>query len=272
MNKVVKEKKDLTFLEWSKIRQSSGTAGSFLKSYMNYDNKKIYFKLSDYNNIEGIVGHECINEIIIDRLLTILGVEHLNYFLINADILINDNIVNTYICASYDFKKNGESKIAFDTFYELKKEKNENVFMFCERFDMIDYIYQMIVIDYIIMNRDRHGANIEILYDKKNNKYRVAPLFDHGLSLLCKTKDEDLSLIDVMNEKITNSFIGTRFLLDNLKLIPKEKMPRLNKLLITHKEIIFKDLEDIISKQRIEKIWEMIWKRVKYYETLCNQK
>ena len=57
MNQIINEIKDLTFLEWSKIRESSGTAGSFLKSYMNYNNSKIYFKLSDYNKIDVIIVH-----------------------------------------------------------------------------------------------------------------------------------------------------------------------------------------------------------------------
>ena len=49
---------------------------------------KTYCKLSDYDEIKGVVGHECVNEIIVDRLLEILGVEHLNYRLIHADVYI----------------------------------------------------------------------------------------------------------------------------------------------------------------------------------------
>lgn len=41
MDRVIKEQKDFTFLDWSKIRESSGTAGSFFKSYMKYQEKKI---------------------------------------------------------------------------------------------------------------------------------------------------------------------------------------------------------------------------------------
>ena len=77
-------------LEWSKFRESSGTAGSFLKSYMMIENQIIYFKLSNYNYIDGVIGHECVNEIIVDRLLHILGIEHLKYYLINANIIIDE--------------------------------------------------------------------------------------------------------------------------------------------------------------------------------------
>ena len=45
---------------------------------------------------------------------------------------------------------------------------------------------------YLILNRDRHGANIEVLRNSRKKTVRLAPLFDHGLSLLC-----NLSLIHI---------------------------------------------------------------------------
>ena len=77
--KVIVEKQDLTYLKWSHARNSSGTAGTFLKSQSVVSGEKIYYKLSGFDSEKGIVGHECVNEIIVDRLLTILGVEHLEY-------------------------------------------------------------------------------------------------------------------------------------------------------------------------------------------------
>ncbi|MBQ2503988.1 MAG: hypothetical protein II528_06660, partial [Lachnospiraceae bacterium] len=84
--RVIREKQDLTYLKWSHVRNSSGTAGTFLKSEEVRDGKKIYYKLSNFDLEQGVVGHECINEIIVDRLLTLLQVEHLHYELIHADI------------------------------------------------------------------------------------------------------------------------------------------------------------------------------------------
>lgn len=40
----------------------------------------------------------------------------------------------------------------------------------------------MFLFDYLICNRDRHGANIEVL--QKGENYRLAPIFDNGLSFL----------------------------------------------------------------------------------------
>ena len=113
---IVMETQDLTYLKWSHIRSSSGTAGTFLKSESEIAGKKIYYKLSNFDSVNGVIGHECINEIIVDRLLTLLGVEHLPYELIHADIEVEGKLYNTFLCASEDFKKRGESKMALDDY------------------------------------------------------------------------------------------------------------------------------------------------------------
>lgn len=155
---IVKEKQNLTYLSWAKIRNSSGTAGSFLKSYSEINGKKVYYKLSNYDTYKGIIGHECVNEIIVDRLLTILGIEHLSYSLIHADIFLNDNAYETYLCASDDFKDANESKIALDAYYQTERLEGEAPLDFCIRKGWEEYIYQMLVVDYLILNRDRHGT------------------------------------------------------------------------------------------------------------------
>ena len=115
---IIHEKQDLTHLSWSLIRSSSGTAGSFLKATTEFGGQKIYYKLSNFDSVNGVVGHECANEIIADRLLTVLGVDHLHYQLIHADIDVQGRTLETYLCASEDFKQRGEDKVALDVFYE----------------------------------------------------------------------------------------------------------------------------------------------------------
>ena len=102
--KVITEKQDLRYLNWSKARSSSGTAGTFLKSEEVLGGKKTYYKLSNFDSVNGIIGHECVNEIIVDRLLTILGVEHLEYQLLHAEIEIENKVYDTWLCKSEDFK------------------------------------------------------------------------------------------------------------------------------------------------------------------------
>jgi hypothetical protein len=273
MRQIITEKQDMTYLSWSKIRHSSGTAGSFLKSYSELGGKKTYYKLSNFDSVRGVIGHECVNEIVVDRLLDILGIEHLHYQLIHADIRISGQPYEVYLCASEDFKQPGESKIALDAYYELEKREGETPLSFCIRNGWEDYIYPMLVIDFLILNRDRHGANIEVLRNSRKKTIRLAPLFDHGLSLLFNCMSDDaVAKYDVMEDKLTNNYIGSRSTWDNLKQIPPDRMPKLNPLKESDREILLADLDGVISQTLQDKIWDMIWKRWCAYEDFCHSR
>ena len=262
--------KNMTHLHWSHSRKSSGTSGTLLKSQQKINGEKFYYKLSNYDIELGIVGHECINEIIVDRLLTILGVEHVSYELIHAIVRIDGEEHKTYICKSKDFKNAGESKCALDIYYQINKNKNEDKYDFCKNRGWSKHIDTMLTIDYIILNRDRHGANLEVLANPKKQTLRIAPLFDHGLSLLCSCRsEEEISKFNVGEDKPCNNFLGSRSTYDNLKYINKQNDVFKNTLKKSDKDLLFKGLEDTISAVHLEKIWQMIWKR---YENFCNTK
>ena len=262
-------KQDLTFLKWSHIRNSSGTAGTFLKSESSLNGRKTYYKLSNVDPEKGVVGHECINEIIVDRLLTILGVEHLSYDLINADIEINGKVFPAYLCASEDFKKKGESKAALDDYYRINALPGENPYDFCKRNGWQKYIDEMIAVDYIILNRHRHGANIEILRNARAKTIRIAPLFDHGLSLLFNCdSDEKATVYDILEDKRCQNFIGSSSCHDNLSLITDKKNVFKGELVQTDKAVLFEGLDGILSQTFIDTIWNMIYERYKIYESL----
>ncbi len=267
--KVIREKQDLTYLKWSHVRNSSGTAGTFLKSESTINGKKNYYKLSNFDSERGVVGHECVNEIIVDRLLTILGVEHLSYELVYADIEVDNRIYSTYLCSSFDFKNRGESKLAMDDFYRSNSEKGESHYEFCVRQGFEQYINQMIALDFIILNRDRHGANIEILRNARAHTIRVAPLFDHGLSLIytCMT-DKDAEGFDIMDDKKCKNFIGSYSCLENLKLIKRPKEVFAGKLSLGDRDYLFSDLDGVLSDVFLDKIWNMIYERYLIFESL----
>ena len=128
---LTKEKQDLTYLSWSVYRNSSGTAGSFLKAYSELGGTKTYYKLSNFDKARGVIGHECVNELIVDRLLTILGIPHLPYQLIHADVSVDGRTHEVYLCASEDFKAKSESKTALDAYKELEATPDESALDFC---------------------------------------------------------------------------------------------------------------------------------------------
>lgn len=270
--KIIHDIQDLTYLSWTKIRNSSGTAGSFLKAYDDFGKRKKYYKLSNYNLGEGIVGHESVNEIIVDRLLTLLGIPHLDYNLIHASIVLDDKNLDTYVCMSEDFKEQGESKIALDAYFQAERNTGENLLDFCIRQGWEEHIYQMLVVDYLILNRDRHGANIEVLRNKRKKTIRLAPLFDHGLALVFSCMDEEtLQKFDVLSDLRVQCCVGSNSALSNLKIIPKNGRPVINSLKETDEAVLMEGLEDILPKPWRDKIWLMIWKRWLVYESICNQ-
>ena len=270
-NKVIREKKDLSYLSWSKYRHSSGTAGSFLKAYSDISGAKTYYKISAYDTMMGVIGHESVNEIIVDRLLTVLGIHHVSYRLIHADIVIDDKCVETYVCCSEDFKLPGERKLPFDAFFQQWRNTDESPVDFCSRMGWQDEIDAMLLTDYLILNRDRHGANLEVLKATDNQHVRLAPLYDHGVSLIfsCLTK-EDVEKYDVLEDKPVQSFVGSRSTLENLKLIKSNPVSRT--LSPQDKGFILYDLDGVLPKAWLDKIWEMIQERWKHYEDMQNKR
>ena len=272
LNQIIHELQDMTYLSWAEIRNSSGAAGSFLKAYEDSVDGKTYFKLSDYDAWKGIVGHECVNEIIVDRLLTILGISHLPYQLIHAKVLIDQKEYETWLCASRDFKQRGESKIALDAYYQAESMPNESPMDFCIRCGWESAVYEMLAVDYLILNRDRHGANMEVLRNQRKKTIRLAPLFDHGLSLLSRCESTEAMLReDVMADKPVQCFVGSRSSWENLRLIPQDRWPRLHPLTENDRTVLLEGLSEALDQQWLDRIWEMIWKRWQAYEDLCNQ-
>ena len=274
MNQIIHNVQDMTHLSWSLIRNSSGTAGSFLKSQEITPDGKLYYKLSRYDKFDGVIGHESINEIIVDRLLTLLDIPHLNYHLIHADILVDNKPIRTWVCASYNFRQRGEKKHEIDDYYILyRNSSKETPLEFCVRNGWSEYIYQMLVVDYLILNRDRHGANIEVLENRYRRTVRLAPLFDHGVSLLgtCLTKEE-LDKTDVMEDKAVQCFVGSRSAWDNLGLIPKDQFPMIKPLREIDRNILLDGLEEALDSLWLDRIWEMIWRRWQSYEDFRNQR
>lgn len=270
---IIYEKQDLRKLSWERISSAGWIGGSFLKA-VDFQKKPFrYYKLSSCDSTKGIVGHECVNELIADRLLNILGIPHVHYQLVNASIKLENKILDTWLCVSEDFRKKEESKIAFDTFYELEKKGGETPLSFCVRNGWEDQVYEMLLVDFLILNRDRHGANLEVVKNNQTKEFYLAPLFDHGLSLLFSChSDLEMRNYSVLEDKPVQCFLGSCSTVKNLDLIPKDKYPRVNPLQKKHKADIFAGLEQVMPPCYMEKVWEMIWKRWEIYEGFYNQR
>ena len=268
---IVAETQDLRHLTWSKIRHSSGTAGSFLKATETFQGKKYYYKLSCFDAFQGIVGYECVNEIVADRLLAKLRIPHLSYDLIHARIRVEEKEYVTWLCRSEDYKMQGESKIALDTFYQMERRSEESPLAFCLRMGWADYIYQMLTVDFLILNRDRHGANIEVLRNREKKTMRLAPLFDHGLSFFFSAREEkELKQIDPLEDKKVQCFVGSSSATQNLQLIPKDWNGFPGVLTAEDRDFVLRDLENVAFLGYMDALWDMLWIRWQYYESIFH--
>lgn len=270
---IIVEKQDMRYLDWAVRKMSPGTPGCFLKAYEGESGKRIYYKLSNYDSYRGVFGHESVNELIVSRVMDVLGIPHVVYRLIHAEVLIDGKEIETWVSASDDFRKESEEKLAFDLYYDLNKTKGESPLDFAVRNGWGLYIYQMLAVDYLVANRDRHGSNLEVLR-AEDGSVRMAPLFDQGVSLLFSTYGNEQRVLqaDVMEDFPVNNYIGAKSLEYNLSLIPSSFDLNINPLREQDRNYIFYGIEHAISQAHMDKLWEMLWKRWCFFETVRNQK
>ena len=74
----------------------------------------------------------------------------------------------------------------------------------------------------------------------------------------------------MLEDRAVNDFIGSKSLEYNLRFIPKGENFFAGELKAKDKEKILKNLDGILPKEHLEKIWEMIWERWKKYVEVCN--
>ena len=258
---------DLTYLEFESKSYSQNTYGCFLKSFEIKDGIKYYYKVSNYDMYRNVFGYESINEYIVSRLLDVLKIEHLKYDLVYARIRVDNKEFNTYISVSEEFKSINERKEPFDNYYYVNRIDNESPIDFIIRLGFKEYLYKMFFVDYVIFNRDRHGANVEILISE-NGSIRLSPFFDHGLSLLLSDYNNEIyvNAYDIFKSEPTNSFFGIISTYENLKFIENKNIIDNYTLTFNDFEYIFKNLNSIIPKYTIDKIIKFISERLKIWQ------
>lgn len=204
--------------------------------------------MSNYDSVRGVIGHECVNEIVAQNIAELLDIGHLKYDLVYCRVKVANNIFDTWVTCSRDFKNHGESKMTFETYYDILSTDGEDKFHFIKRLELEEYFYNMFLLDYLICNRDRHGANIEVL--QKGDNYRLAPLFDNGLSFMfsCYNDGNKMLEFDRLKDGPVNNYVGSINLSDNLKLVP-EFIRR--KVLTPTWEQLFKGLENAAGQYRM---------------------
>ena len=151
------------------------------------------------------MGYEALSEYVVSKLLEKSNVkEFVKYDLIK----INYDNKESIGCVSEDFKDSDEMLIPLEKLHRQyfgigladaisrKKEIRDKISYtvnFVEEITGLrnvgEYFTVMLAIDAFFLNEDRHTNNIAVLRNEKTKKYRFAPIFDNGLSLLSDIND-----------------------------------------------------------------------------------
>lgn len=256
---VIKKLQDLTHLAWDEKAVTSGTGGTFLKSRVKSSRGNVYYKLSCYDRYRGIYGHESVNELIASRLLDRLQIPHVPYRLIHARVNVNGESHDTWLSESRDYRSPNERSQSLDTHIELNANHGEFPLDYCLRRGWNQGIYEMMAFDYLIINRDRHGANVEVVVT--DGRAELAPLFDHGVSLAfsCYSDTEKIAKFDAMGEYDAQNYIGSRSLAGNLPMIPEGTLK--GRFDLDDADWLFHGIDDAIPEALKVKILEIITRR-----------
>ena len=267
MKDIITVPKDLRSEHWWMLSSSCGTAGALMKTIRG----RVYYKLPSFNAHDGFYGNESVNELIVSRLLDRLCIPHVRYRLERVLVSIGGVEYETWACKSDNYRAANESRVRFESYYELWAQPGESPLAFCIRKGWSHEISQMMVADFLVQNRDRHGSNTEVLISP-DGAARLAPLFDFGMSLFCyHTRDRVARILDapVLEDVAVNNFIGTSSLFRNLELLPNPiLLPTLNEC---DYAALFSGLDAAVTAEQQQKIREMIEKRCAYYAEISGR-
>ena len=128
-----------------------------------------------------------------------------------------------------------------------------------------DNIEHMLLLDYLLMNSDRHNYNFGILVDANTNQWvKCAPIFDTGTGLGCLKSDEEVPA--TINDKayrmmnIKNIYYDQLLDLIDLK---KYDFTGLEQLPVLFAEQLVKyQFVSNITDNRIESVYELFYKQI----------
>ena len=166
--------------------------------------KKPYLVKFQKNSREGLRFNH-ISEYLGSHIFSMLGIETQETFLGKYN---DENVV-----VIRDFLGENETFVPFNGVGDssLEQDKEKYQYSYEDIIDMlqdnikltnveqtIDLFWDMFIVDALIANFDRHGSNWGFI--KKDNKYRLSPIFDNGSSLFPQLNTDE-KLDEVLNDQ-----------------------------------------------------------------------
>lgn len=227
------------------------TDGQLRKVWIKIDNKNYLFKASG-----SLYNFEPINEVLASRICKILEVPFVPYSLDVIHSKRQDTLVsicecvinkNQEIVTAYNILPRAENLDSKDYYYTYLELLTKNNVLNAE-----EYLQKMFMLDYIMLNEDRHLNNFGIVRDVNSLEWvSVCPIFDTGRS---------------MNTNVTKSYWD--FNLGEVKfftpsLIPSEVLTDIFTINISNNQI--EELKKLPSE------YGMLLNRYKQYTNLSDE-
>ena len=248
------------------ISPNNTTDGRLKKTWI-IDNNKRYLLKSGYKN----EVMQPFNELLATKICEKLNFYHVPYSL----KVIHNQVVskcpcfintNTELITAYQvLHKNCEKNNAYEDYIKILEDNNI--------INAREYMEDMIILDYIILNEDRHLNNFGIIRNVETLKWEnIAPIFDNGQSL---------NIIDYNDEEVLAKGDGRFFyepasfddMLLNVKNINRYDLSKLDDI-VEEFEKILKNYSHItnMTDRRINKICTLLYSRINKLKRYINEK
>lgn len=184
-------------IESPNLNSPCNTSDGWLrKKWTVIDGKRCLVKGSS-----GTLQQEAYNEVIASKACELLGISHTEYTLHHSDwhsFSVCENFIdeNTELVTANDILK------AF--LPNPRKSPYEHFITCCSRLDInaADYIDEMMVLDFIVGNTDRHLRNFGFIRNVNSLEFiGASPVFDTGTSLFHNIPDKNINAVADISSK-----------------------------------------------------------------------
>ena len=203
MRDILCELQDMRHLDWAARKMSPGTTGCFLKAYEEVNGKRLYYKLSNYDSYRGVFGHECVNELIVSRVMNVLGIPHVMYQLIHAQIILDGKEEETSMYQMFCIDYLIANRDRHGSNLEVLRNDEEDSVRIAPLFD------QGVSLLFSTYGDEKLLENVDVMRDFPVNNYIGAKSLEYNLSLIprgynlqihtLKKEDRDYIFKDINN-------------------------------------------------------------------------
>lgn len=247
--------------------------------------RKVWIKKENenylYKGAGTIHNFEPINEVIASKICEILEVPYVEYTIDIVKSKRQDTLVSICKCA---IDKNEEIIPA----YSILTEKASKVSKTIEDYNLYlgilkehkvpnaeEYLQKMFMLDYIILNEDRHLNNFGVIRDVETLEWkRICPIFDTGRSMNTNVTTSYWDFEDGEIKCFTKELISSKNLEKFFTFkISKEQIEKLKELVKVYHDLLQKYQEYAkLSNEEIELLVKGFNRRIEIFENKMKEK